>query len=344
MRERRAAAESQAAGEVDRDDDDRDDDVESESATAAAPAGVKPSVAREGLDGEDERELEDVGDLVVASDPSPDGVDDGPPPGVVHTVDWTSKGTSGVDTETGTYEGDQDTTDQDTTDNDSIGADEADAGDAAEGNTEDDGKRGSPVDRAGAGGESGGGRGARGSSRTDRQKQSGGSRSRLRSYVVTRSDDDDSSESAQEQDGRISAVDAAGIKEVLRHEREQGRTPEDTNETNPGNEGYDVRSFYEDGELARWIEVKSTAGAWDRMGVAVSPAQFRFAQRDGAEQCWLYGVEYALDPDRRRVWCVQDPAERVTDFMFDDGWKGLADPPGGSSATDSVEATCRRTI
>jgi len=129
------------------------------------------------------------------------------------------------------------------------------------------------------------------------------------------------------------------MKEVLRYEREPGRTPEDMNETNPNNEGYDVRSFYDDGELARWIEVKSTAGAWDRMGVALSPAQFRFAQRDGAEQCWLYVVEFALDPERRRVWCVQDPAEQVTDFMFDDGWKALADPPGGSASADSVETT-----
>lgn len=177
------------------------------------------------------------------------------------------------------------------------------------------------------------------SSTKDRNKRSTSSGSRLRSYVVPPSPDDGSSTSDEESDGRISAVDAAGMKEVLRTERQHDRSPEDMNETNPGNEGYDVRSFYEDGELARWIEVKSTAGAWDRMGVAVSPAQFRFAQRDGAEQCWLYVVEYALDPDRRCVWCVQDPAERVTDFMFDDGWKGLADPPGGSSATDSVEAT-----
>jgi hypothetical protein len=173
---------------------------------------------------------------------------------------------------------------------------------------------------------------------TDR-KQSTSSKSRLRSYVVPASSDGDSSNTGQERDGGISAVDAAGIKEVLRFERKHGREPEDMNETNPGNEGYDVRSFYDDGELARWIEVKSTAGAWDRMGVGLSPAQFRFAQRDGAEQCWLYVVEFALHPERRRLWCIQDPAERVTDFMFDDGWKGLSDPPGGSASADSVETT-----
>ena len=170
----------------------------------------------------------------------------------------------------------------------------------------------------------------------DRKKHSTSSESRLRSYVVPPSPDDGSNKTAPEHDGRISAVDAAGIREVLRYEREHGREPEEMDHTNPG---YDVPSFYEDGELARWIEVKSTAGAWDRMGVGLSPTQFRFAQRDGAEQCWLYVVEVALDPERRRVWCIQDPAERVTDFMFDDGWKGLADPPGGSASADSVEPT-----
>ncbi len=195
-------------------------------------------------------------------------------------------------------------------------------------------------DGASSGGNGAGGGGeAGGSSATDRKKQSTSSKSRLRSYVVPASSDGDSSKTGQEGDGQISAVDAAGIKEVLRFEREHGREPEDMNETNPDNEGYDIRSFYDDGELARWIEVKSTAGAWDRMGVGLSPAQFRFAQRDGAEQCWLYVVEYALDPEWRRVWCVQDPAERVSDFMFDDGWKGLADPPGGSGPVDSVETT-----
>lgn len=181
----------------------------------------------------------------------------------------------------------------------------------------------------------GGGTEPRAASRsaTTRSTSSG---SHLRSYVVPASPDGDSDSTGRESDGRIAAVDAAGIAGVLSYEREQGRTPEDMNETSPGNEGYDVRSYYDDGEIARWIEVKSTAGAWDRMGVSLSPAQFRFAQRDAAEQFWLYVVEFALDPEQRRVWCIQDPAERVTDFMFDDGWKGLAEPSGGYGAADSV--------
>jgi hypothetical protein len=243
----------------------------------------------------------------------------------------------------GDGESDDDSTESDETSSEE-GADEHVAGrgsttDDPEADEHGDVEDGSSDGTSTAGSGAGEGAGVGGSSATDRKKQSTSSKSRLRSYVIPPSSDEDSDRTDQEGDGRISAVDAAGIKEVLRFEREHGREPEDMNQTNPNNEGYDVRSFYEDGELARWIEVKSTTGAWDRMGVALSPAQFRFAQRDGAEQCWLYVVEFALDPERRRVWCVQDPAEQVSDFMFDDGWKALADPPGGSASAGSVETT-----
>jgi hypothetical protein len=73
--------------------------------------------------------------------------------------------------------------------------------------------------------------------------------------------------------------------------------------------------------------------------VALSPTQFRFAQRAGGEQCWLYVVEYALDPERLRIWSIQDPSERVTHFMFDDGWKDAAEPTGGSADDDTVSTT-----
>jgi hypothetical protein len=166
-----------------------------------------------------------------------------------------------------------------------------------------------------------------GSSATHRNRRSSPD-SRLRSYVLPGSPKDDQTQAGHELNARISVVDAAGVAEVLRYERENDREPEEMDHANPG---YDVCSFYKNGELARWIEVKSTAGAWDRLGVGLSPTQFRFAQRESPDLCWLYVVEFALDEELRRVWCIQSPAERVTDFMFDDGWKGLADPPGGSS-------------
>jgi hypothetical protein len=39
---------------------------------------------------------------------------------------------------------------------------------------------------------------------------------------------------------------------------------------------------------------------------------------------WLYVVERADQPDFT-IWRIQNPAERVTQFMFDDGWKNVAE-------------------
>jgi hypothetical protein len=131
-------------------------------------------------------------------------------------------------------------------------------------------------------------------------------------------------ESSDDGQGR-SEVDEAGVAAVKAYEETAGRIPH----TQPhNNKGYDILSEYEDGEIARYIEVKSTAGPWDALGVGMTDSQFSFAQHV-EDQSWIYVVEYALSPEYRRVWPIQDPARKVTDFMFDDGWKALADPEGG---------------
>ena len=85
------------------------------------------------------------------------------------------------------------------------------------------------------------------------------------------------------------------------------------------NPGYDIKSTAGDG-VVRFIEVKSTAAGWST-GVRVSDTQFRFAQ-DRTEEFWLYVVEHALD--RPTVTAINDPASRVTEFIFDDGWRAVA--------------------
>lgn len=176
--------------------------------------------------------------------------------------------------------------------------------------------------------------GSRGEPREPRRQRS---ESRLRSYVITdrgeQPDDPPPDARDRSTDDRISAIDKAGVEAVVAYELRHGRLPEVMEHTN---EGYDVLSAYEDGEPARWIEVKSTSGAWDLAGVALSPAQFRFAQRQVAEQWWLYVVEHALDDDSRRVWAIQDPVERISDYMFDDGWKGLSETASATVAPDTV--------
>lgn len=145
-------------------------------------------------------------------------------------------------------------------------------------------------------------------------------RSRLRSYVVA--DRGDASDAGPDDNGdERTAVDMAGIAAVVFFERENGREPE----VKPHhNRGYDIASTGSSGEGTRYIEVKATAGPWDDLGAGVTAAQFQHAQEVG-EQFWLYVVEYAQSPSRRRIWSIQDPARRVGQFMFDDGWKGLAE-------------------
>jgi hypothetical protein len=46
--------------------------------------------------------------------------------------------------------------------------------------------------------------------------------------------------------------------------------------------------------------------------------------REIGDYFWLYVVERAERPDYR-IWRIQNPANRVTYFMYDDGWKELAE-------------------
>ena len=159
------------------------------------------------------------------------------------------------------------------------------------------------------------------------------SRSRLRSYVMSGETDQDG-DSAD--DGRLGEIDEAGMQVVLSFEHDAGRHPERQTHHNPG---FDVRSYLGE-EEERHIEVKSTRGPWGGGGVGVSGPQFTFAQKLG-DQFWLYVVEHALDPEQRKLWTIQNPAQKVTDFMFDDGWKDVA---VGEEESMPSRTTTRRTI
>jgi hypothetical protein len=112
---------------------------------------------------------------------------------------------------------------------------------------------------------------------------------------------------------------------VLQFERERDRRPK---EMPHSNEGYDVESYLPDGNLDRFIEVKGLSGVWSEFGVAVSRDQFRKASKEG-RSFWLYVVEFALEPNRARVYPIQDPADLVDEYWFDGGWRDLAKEPGG---------------
>ena len=88
-------------------------------------------------------------------------------------------------------------------------------------------------------------------------------------------------------------------------------------------EGWDIESKDVEGNTVRYIEVKSTSGRWNDTGVPLSRPQFEKA-KELRDQYWLYVVEYALEPDFV-IHRIQDPAERVNQFLYDRGWQQLAE-------------------
>jgi hypothetical protein len=61
-------------------------------------------------------------------------------------------------------------------------------------------------------------------------------------------------------------------------------------------------------------------------GVALTGQQYKENERVG-ELYWLYIVEYATAPEKRKVYPIPDPVGQVTAYMFDGGWAGLAEDP-----------------
>lgn len=86
------------------------------------------------------------------------------------------------------------------------------------------------------------------------------------------------------------------------------------------NKGYDIVSRR--GQEEKFIEVKAVGGDWSGLGVAATYAQFDLAMKLG-EKYWLYVVEQIENPDIRRCSRIQDPARKVTRFLFDDSWRQL---------------------
>ena len=83
------------------------------------------------------------------------------------------------------------------------------------------------------------------------------------------------------------------------------------------------RVFHDKSMAVRDIEVKGVSGEWNQTGVGLSKVRFQKAQ-DCGERYWLYVVEFVSDSQRRRVHPIQDPATKVTTFMFDGNWRDVA--------------------
>ena len=127
----------------------------------------------------------------------------------------------------------------------------------------------------------------------------------------------------EETDHEIAAqrneVDEAGIQHVEKYEKQQGRSPKIMPHHHPG---YDIESKDKRGDVVRYIEVKSLSDQWLIGNAVLSKKQFEKAAELG-EKYWLYVVETAQE-ENAQLYCIQNPANRVDQFVFDDRWMALA--------------------
>ncbi len=109
------------------------------------------------------------------------------------------------------------------------------------------------------------------------------------------------------------------------------------------NEGYDILVRDANGKPQRYIEVKTTTGAWGLRGVGLTQPEFKLAQKEGGRYT-LYVVEQLDQPDAR-IWWIHNPAGRVDYFHYDYGWQTAADgqaragrPSSGRAIADVANA------
>lgn len=143
---------------------------------------------------------------------------------------------------------------------------------------------------------------------------------RLRTYVVpATSEAPERGPDGQGEDR--TDVDMAGISGALAFERSRRRLPTLLPHHHPG---YDIESRSADGAIERYIEVKSSSGLWGSLGVGLSKPQFDKAAELG-DRYWVYVIENAASDDFR-IYRINDPARQVDQFLYDDGWRAVAEP------------------
>ncbi len=165
----------------------------------------------------------------------------------------------------------------------------------------------------------GGTSGTGGNSQGKRTPGQGGGRPFI-SYVGMHPEDNDSDPDGLDQVTRMK-IEALAIDQIIKIEPSLNRTPE-------GNPGYDLFEKDKEGNIIRWIEVKSMTGSLENRPVGLSRTQFDCA-KDCGSAYWLYVVEYATVPEKTRILRIQNPVAQARTFTFDHGWIHIAktEPP-----------------
>lgn len=160
---------------------------------------------------------------------------------------------------------------------------------------------------------------------TDEEDEAGtgrpvSSRRQGRFCTYVRHDGPEPGADSDETGAQQSAVEKAGVRTVMAHERDQQREPE---EMPPNHPGYDIESRDGTGVIERYIEVKACSGAWGSLGVGLTKTEFERAREFG-DRYWLYVIENAVT-DSPRIHRIQDPAQQVNQFFYDHGWAHLSE-------------------
>ncbi|KAF1691553.1 hypothetical protein CSC62_15725 [Pseudoxanthomonas jiangsuensis] len=170
-----------------------------------------------------------------------------------------------------------------------------------------------------SGGDRAGGRAGGGTSTTTREhggRASGSLGGRpFISYVGTHPNVEEVDPDGLSQSQRMD-IEAAAIKHILEVEPY-------LDATESGNVGFDLLAKDECNQPVRWVEVKAMTGSLEHRPVTLSHTQFDHAIQK-REAYWLYVVEFAKTPERRRILRIQDPAGNARSFTFDKGWAGIA--------------------
>ena len=149
--------------------------------------------------------------------------------------------------------------------------------------------------------------------------QSSSKQRRLVSYVVHGNEPNTKTETRSDTSNKRMAIGDKAVEIVIKYEQRHGRTARSMAHSN---KGYDVIS--EDGETSRYIEVKGTEAAWGERGVSMSHPQFFYTLQNPEREHWLYVVENTLS-QTPTLHKISNPSEIVTSFVFDGGWRQVAE-------------------
>lgn len=140
---------------------------------------------------------------------------------------------------------------------------------------------------------------------------------RLRSYV---SFSDQRNGSSERESYADEEVDRLGIRAVLDFETQQERQPDEQPHLNFG---YDIVSYDIDGNIERYIEVKSLAGKWSDFDIEISRKQHETAQQLG-NLFWLYVVEQAKS-NTPKIIRINHICKHIDKYCFDSSWELISE-------------------